>query len=172
MGKIKKSLIVSAFPACGNTYFHEKGNEYGFTTSDSDSSKFSWLLDENGESTGVRDYDFPENYIQHIKSLVGKVDFIFVSSHQEVRDALEGENLSYVIVHPSPTEETKQCWINRMRSRGNTENFIGMITSNWYEWNSPIKLRPRHKPLTGLFLGDNEYLSDKLWVLESIKEQQ
>ena len=32
-----------------------------------------------------RNPEFPDNYIQPIKENIGKVDYIFVSSHKEVR---------------------------------------------------------------------------------------
>ena len=72
--------IISAFPGTGKTYFHtHKGP---LATADSDSSHFSWI------SKGVRHPEFPANYIEHINDLMGKVDYIFVSSHQDVRNAL------------------------------------------------------------------------------------
>ena len=51
---------------------------------DSDSSVFSWI-EVNGKKE--RNPDFLSDYIEHIKSLIGKVDYIFVSSHGDVRDA-------------------------------------------------------------------------------------
>ena len=40
---MKKTKIISAFPACGKTYAFEKLNENGYEILDSDSSKFSWM---------------------------------------------------------------------------------------------------------------------------------
>ena len=45
--------------------------------------------------------DFPENYIKHIKENIGKVDIIFVSSHQVVRNAMKENNIPYSIYYPS-----------------------------------------------------------------------
>ena len=70
---MKKTKIVSAFPACGKSYIFE--NMKHVDCVDSDSSKFSWVLDEHGKSTGVRNPDFPNNYKEHIDSLIGEVDF-------------------------------------------------------------------------------------------------
>ena len=67
------TLVVSAFPGCGKSHlFRNKGDK---KILDSDSSTF----DKS---------QFPENYINHIKSNIGDVDMILVSSHKEVRDAL------------------------------------------------------------------------------------
>ena len=40
---MKKTKIISAFPACGKTYAFEKLSENGYEILDSDSSKFSWM---------------------------------------------------------------------------------------------------------------------------------
>ena len=43
--------IISAFPGCGKTYFHNNNKN---TTLDSDSSHFSWIKDENGNTKALR----------------------------------------------------------------------------------------------------------------------
>lgn len=165
---MKKTAIISAFPACGKTYFHEKGNEFEFTTLDSDSSKFSWILDENGDSTGVRNSDFPANYIQHIKNNIGKVDFIFVSSHDEVKQALEDHRLPYVLVMPDP--KLKAEWIGRCWLRGSPDGFLNLIDKQWTDWTSINILKDKWKPLNTIFLPAGSYLSDVLWTLDSYRQ--
>ena len=78
-----RTRIISAFPGTGKTYYHKMNPE---TTLDSDSSNFSWLEAPAGGL--VRNPEFPNNYIQHIKENIGKYEIIFVSSHEEVRKAL------------------------------------------------------------------------------------
>lgn len=120
-----ETKIISAFPACGKTFFckHHSG------VLDSDSSRFSWLKDEDGNNTRVRNPAFPDNYIEHIKENIGKVDIIFVSSHKEVRDALERNNLPYTLVYPDIS--LKEEWIRRLKARGDDEGFINFISENW-----------------------------------------
>ena len=67
------TIIISAFPACGKTYFFQNHSE---ETIDSDSSLFNWIIGEDGLKT--RNPNFPNNYIQHIKEQLGKYKFIFV----------------------------------------------------------------------------------------------
>ena len=58
---MKKTKIISAFPACGKTYAFEKLNENGYTILDSDSSKFSWCYDYNqANSDKIEKYRNPE----------------------------------------------------------------------------------------------------------------
>jgi len=124
-----RTKIISAFPGTGKSYYHGK---YPNTTLDSDSSNFSWVKDENGDNTKERNPEFPQNYINHIKENIGKYKYIFVSSHKEVRDALLDNCLFFYLVYPS--ENRKDEFLERYRSRGNDEKFIKLISDNWEKW--------------------------------------
>ena len=89
-----KTAVVSAFPACGKTYAYTHFQSR-YSMLDSDSSEFSWVKDADGKNTKTRNPDFPMNYIKHIQENIGKVDFIFVSSHLAVRKALEEAGIRY-----------------------------------------------------------------------------
>ena len=89
-----RTKIISAFPGTGKSVYHQKHKE---TTLDSDSSNFSWIIDENGNK--VRNTEFPKNYIEHIKENIGKYEFIFVSSHKDVREALLNECIFFYLVY-------------------------------------------------------------------------
>lgn len=152
---MKKTRIISAFPACGKSYIFE--NMKFIDCVDSDSSKFSWVLDENGNSTGVRNPEFPDNYKQHIVSLIGKVDYIFVSSHKEVRDMLNEADLCWVSVMPS--SELKNEWVGRCFTRGNTEGFCKLIQNNWESW---VCNNKNEGAVGWVTLKSNEYLSNHM----------
>ena len=124
-----RTKIISAFPGTGKSYYYGK---YPNTTLDSDSSNFSWVKDENGNNTKERNPEFPQNYINHIKENIGKYKYIFVSSHKEVRDALLDNCLFFYLVYPS--ENRKDEFLERYRSRGNDEKFIKLISDNWGKW--------------------------------------
>ena len=126
MNKIK-TKIISAFPGTGKSYYHNKHKE---TTLDSDSSIFSWRMDVDGNK--VRNPDFPKNYINHIEENIGKYEFIFVSSHKEVRDALLNKCLFFYLVYPD--SRRKDEFIQRYKNRGNDDNFINLVSNNWDEW--------------------------------------
>lgn len=93
---------------------------------------FSWIYDENGNKTDVRNPDFPNNYIQHIKEHMDTEDVIFVSSHKAVRDALQKEGIPYCLIYPA--KEMKQEWLCRFRERGNDESFIQFQNEHWEEF--------------------------------------
>ena len=122
-----RTKIISAFPGVGKTTYHKNNPD---TTLDSDSSSFSWIVDEHGNKT--RNPHFPQNYIDHIKQNIGKYKYIFVSSHKEVRDALLDNCIFFYLVYP--VNSRKEEFIQRYRDRGNDENFIKLVKTNWENW--------------------------------------
>lgn len=124
-----KATIISAFPACGKSYFYENFQNCFNGILDSDSSEFSWVKDKDDNNTDVRNPDFPNNYIQHIKDNLDKVDIIFVSSHEVVRQTLEDNDINYILVYPD--KSLKEKWIERFKKRGNNDGFINFISLNW-----------------------------------------
>jgi len=128
MKKVNGTYVISAFPACGKSYcFNNHQDE--FSMLDSDSSEFSWIKGADGKNTTERNPNFPQNYIEYIKANIGKVDIIFVSSHDVVRKALKDNNIKVIIVYP--IKDLKEEWIRRFKERGNNEGFINFISSNW-----------------------------------------
>ena len=125
---MKQTFVISAFPACGKSYCFENYQDK-FSMLDSDSSEFSWVKDSEGNNTKERNPKFPSNYIEHIKTNIGKVDIIFVSSHEVVRKALADNNIKTIIVYPN--KNLKEEWIRRFKERGNNDGFINFISNNW-----------------------------------------
>lgn len=153
--------IYSVFPACGKTWLYEHQEDYGLKILDSDSSKFSWIYtnkDEYGDDIRgfrrIRNSDFPNNYIKHIKENIGKYDYIFVSSHASVRKALDKEGIDFTIVYPE--QSCKAEWVGRCFIRDkNGESGCNpeAMYENWEQWilecvetgiiHEEIVLRPR-----------------------------
>ena len=90
--------VISGFPGVGKSYLF---NNTDLKVLDSDSSNFSWIKDSEGRNTKERNPDFPQNYIDHIKKNIGKVDIILTSSHDVVRKALKESCIDYILVHPN-----------------------------------------------------------------------
>lgn len=146
--------VISGFPAIGKSYITYQNNGMKVIM-DSDSSLFSWIRE------GLRHPDFPNNYINHIKSNVGKADYIFVSSHDVVRKALKENNINYTLVYPSI--ELKDEYIKRYKDRANHEDFIKFIDSNWNKFISDIESETFPKLIK---LESGQYLKD---VINQIK---
>ena len=172
----KNTLVISAFPACGKSWcFNNLNNKYNMA--DSDSSNFSWLknVDKQGNIVKIRNPDFPNNYIEYIKSLIGEKDIVFVSSHKEVRDALKENKIPYVLVYPENTSDNKCLWTQRMIARGSPNNLINLVVDNWNNFIEEMSIEeyPFHYVLgtkeNQLFLNE-ESLEDIIYVWNNIKE--
>ena len=59
---------------------------------------------------------------------MGKVDIIFVSSHDVVRQALKDNNMFYYLVYPCRC--IKDEYLQRYKDRGNNNSFIEFIDRN------------------------------------------
>lgn len=144
-----KAIVVSGFPGVGKSSLFSMPNK--FKILDSDSSKFSWLDEKNK----VRNPEFPNNYIKHIKDNLQKVDIILVSSHDVVRNAFVKEKILFVLVYPGL--EMKDEYIRRYIKRGNNEAFVKLLIQNYDLWISDLKkqIGAKHVPLKS-----GQYLSD------------
>ena len=160
---MKNTKIISAFPACGKTYVFENFKDKVIL--DSDSSKFSWVIVNNQK---VRNSDFPENYINHIKENIGKVDYILVSTHENVRRALEEAGIDFYLVYPD--RSLKEEWIGRCFLRGSDEKFCQLIADNWDNWIDGLEEdSKRHKSIK---LINGEHLSNVIRFLDEYYESK
>lgn len=138
MSKAKKTIIISGFPGTGKTSTiieNEKKKKYILL--DSDSSQFSW----SDEAHTIRNPDFPNNYINHIIDNIGKVDFIFVSTHKDVREALHKNRLSFILVYP--IHDLKPEYIRRYRTRTtglNDPKFVELMDKKFYDFVNECEL--------------------------------
>jgi hypothetical protein len=121
-----KTRIISAFPGTGKSFYHKK---YPETTLDSDSSFFNWV--ETNESK-IRNPEWPKNYINHIQENIGKYEFIFVSTHKEVREALLDSCIFFYLIYPD--EDYKDLYLDRLKKRGSPPEFIKLLDKSWDEW--------------------------------------
>ena len=113
--------VISGFPATGKSLCFNEQN--GLKILDSDSSNFSWA------EKGVRNPDFPQKYIDHIRENLDKSDLIMVSSHEVVREALVKAGIHFTLVFPE--KSLKEEYIKRFKDRGNDSKFIKFIGENW-----------------------------------------
>lgn len=162
---MKQTKVLSCFPACGKTYVYDHQKELGITIMDSDSSKFSWIITQErrigGKISKERNPEFPMNYINHIKENIGKVDYILVSSHKEVRDALIENDICFDLVFPEISCHDE--WVGRCFRRGNDVEFCKLIDVNYINWVNEIKsfiYDNAHHSIRAYTLGHNQYLYD------------
>ena len=170
---MKDTKVIAAFPACGKTYYVENREEDNIVL-DSDSSKFSWMniIDQQYEFKNrgkknyiekynkVRNPNFPNNYIEHIKENIGKVDYIFVSTHDIVRQALKEANIEFAVVFPE--QSLKEEWIGRCFLRGSDTEFCNLIAKEWDNWMLQMEEEVVINGRKYYRLKHGEYLSDAM----------
>lgn len=154
-----KTRIISAFPGMGKSFVWSMNME---TCLDSDSSNFSWLKKPDGTNSTVRNPEFPQNYIEHIKQNIGKYEFIFVSSHQVVREALIQECLFFYLVYP--VKWMKDVFIERYEKRKSPIQFIDLLSKNWEEWINELIIFENYN------IGHSNWQTDKLFLSEILKD--
>lgn len=101
----KDTKIFSVFPVSGTTYATKKLTEEGYKILELDSSEYSHKYYNfsayDYKVDRVKNPSFPQNYIKTIKDAIGEYDFIFISTHREVREELEKNNIRYSLVYPN-----------------------------------------------------------------------
>lgn len=139
-----RTKVISAFPGTGKSHFYN--SEYppdGHPIMmDSDSSKF----DKS---------NFPSNYIRHIVSELGKQQYIFASSHNEVRQELVKNQIPFLLVYPNVS--LKYEYITRYVERGSPNSFIELIDNNW---NNFIDDMQNQKGCIHIVLQSGQFISD------------
>ena len=166
---MKRTLIVSAFPACGKTYlyrnqkdllFGPKGVKVCYSFLDSDSSRF-------------KKYDgWEKDYVDYIENHIGSVDFIFISQHDEVLRELKYRRIPFVTVAPCNTscandkerQLIKQQWFGRFVLRDNSHIYdlhawLKDLSENYDNWTSEEQLT-KYDPVSFFVLHADQYLSD------------
>ncbi len=154
----KHTRIVAGFPGVGKSYLCDIAKQKGLTIVDSDSRFFSCIRE--GEVSSV----WPNNYIEHIRALIGVVDIICVSTHREVREALVRAGIHFVLVYPDIQQ--KKEYLDRFRTRPlradedreSRDQFVARMNKNWDDWIG-YQL-PHQKGCAHIMLQSGEHLSD------------
>lgn len=151
-----KGTIISGFPGVGKSYAIDSLTMKGFKVSDSDSSFYSWIYDEDGNKTDVRNPNFVDDYLNHIIAAAKTNDIVFVSTHKEIRTKLKEEGIKFYTV--APRADLKDEYLMRYVDRGSPAGLIRGIIENWDSLITDVK----ETAYSGLYieLKENEYLLD------------
>lgn len=151
------SKIISAFPGIGKTTLVQTNKDYV----DLESSDYKWLdidktlpIEERKGTAKTINPDFPNNYIKKINELTGMGFNVLISSHKEVREALQAQGIKYTVVLPSL--EMKEEMIDRYLSRGNQESFVNLLKTNYEKFVEDLSMDPNEK----IVLKHGQYLSN------------
>lgn len=163
-------MIVSAFAGVGKTTLAQK---YGKDVIDLESGDFRWLNNDGTEqskgSQRVQNPRFPINYLEAIKAANQKYKVVLISQHEVIRKCLDAVKLDYILAYPDIS--MKEEFIERYRKRGNNENFIRLISTDWEKWIQALDSVQTHSKIV---LQKGQYLTDFVAELglEEYKEQE
>lgn len=162
-------LVVSATPGTGKSTITKNAEKYGLKHCHvhfDEHTKEYELTVPSGDLVPVFDSDsslfdksaFPGNYIKHIKEVLSKFPnvVIFVSSHDNVREAMAEAKIDYVLAYPE--RELKGDYLERYKERGSPEAFIKLMDDKWNDFLDSClddKGATRH-----LILSEGEFLVD------------
>ena len=148
---------IWAFPGIGKTTLVQINKNY----IDLESSDYKWIdidktlpIEERKGTAKTINPDFPENYIKKIIELTDMRFNVLISSHKEVREALQAQGIEYTIVLPSL--DMKEEMISRYLSRGNQESFVNLLKTNYEKFVGDLSIDPNEK----IILKSGQYLSD------------
>ena len=104
-----ETLIIRGYPGIGKSYV---GKRYDYIV-DLESSDYKWIYDDksinmNKELRKTTPYkqlnpEYPNNYINKIKSLIGSVKVILIAPDEDIRIELDKNNIEYTICIPDKT---------------------------------------------------------------------
>ncbi len=104
-----------------------------------------------------RDGDFPNNYIQDVLSMIGKTEYLFISTNPVILRSLNelGFGLDIKLIYPD--NKLRNEYLDRYLNRDSSINFIGNVMKNWNTWIDELK---DQKYCDHIVLKEGEYLQD------------
>ena len=151
--------IISGFAGIGKSTaaYNLPGIVY-----DLESSDYHWSFMHDG--TKVLNPEWPMNYVKAIIGLALETNdykyrdllYICISAHREVLDVLDELDIKYAVAFPS--YDTKDEYIERYISRGNSPEFIAKLRENYETFIDDIRSHGKVE----ICLKKGEFLFDKL----------
>ena len=119
-------MIICGFAGIGKSYIAKR--------------QCKWI---DLESTPFeKDWD---RYVKVAKHMSDNGYIVMLSCHKELRELLHKKGINYNVVMPN--KNLKLVYLTRYKMRGNTEEFIDNMDSNWndyitaYPWENCIRLK-------------------------------
>ena len=146
-----KGSIISGFAGIGKTTLQKM---YPKEVIDLESSDYKWrYLDEEtanmqkeerkGAENRVLNPEWPNNYLEAILSKVQQYRYVLISQGNDIRDLLDKNRIDYILAFPSI--QCKNEYVERYKSRGNSDKFVALIEENFARWIEELSKCPQKK---------------------------
>lgn len=123
---MKKGKIIAGFTGTGKSSLAKEYCPSGLKIRDFDSADFSHI---GRYDDGVRNPEYPGNYVKAIIDEVGRSDVILISVIPEVVTALINGGCEVTLVYP--TSGQKQEYSDRYHGRRGSKKVAEMLTANF-----------------------------------------
>lgn len=142
------TIVISAVPCCGKTNWCKEHPD----SKDLESSLYS----KNPDKTPNE--NFPNNYLDILKwhLLNSNWKYIFVSSHDTVRGAMDAAGIEYYVIYHNKSR--KDEIMAKCKERGNTDEFIEQYSKNWESWMDSCAAHSKSYQLE-----PNEFITEELF---------
>jgi len=109
------------------------------------------------EDWEYRQGDFPNNYINDVLNMIGKIKYLFISTDSEILDELNKRGIKMQLYYPE--NELRNEYLDRFIDRDSPYDFIGTMMKHWGVWINGLK---EHNYGKHIILKKGEYLQDVL----------
>lgn len=149
--------VVCGFAGVGKTWFVKNATNR-LVVVEYNARHFGWV----DYTEKVRHPEWPNNYISHVLATRNKFDYMLISTHREVREALVRAGIPFVLVYPSL--EMMDEIIGRYVARGSRPSLIELVNQNYKTWFNEMVAQQNCE---NIMLKQGQYLVD---VLEKQKK--
>lgn len=151
---MKNGKIIASFTGTGKSSLAREYCPPGLTIRDFDSADFSHI---GRYGDGVRNPEYPGNYVKAIIDEVGRSDVVLISVIVEVVTALVNKGHEVILVYP--TSDQKEDYRDRYHNRPGTKKVAEMLTANFEIFLARARSLEECKTI---ILEPGQYLSDVL----------
>jgi hypothetical protein len=135
----KNTIICAAFCGTGKSYLCNNFSE-------------SYKEIEDWE---YRNGDFPNNYIQDVIKMIGRTQYLFISTEPLILKELNKLNVDVKLIYPE--NKLRNEYLDRFIERDSPHDFIGAIMKYWNVWINELK---EQNYCEHIILKSGQYLQD------------
>lgn len=156
-------MIISAFAGSGKSYATKQLEN----AIDLESSDFQWIYEDNvtddvearkGIDNRKKNPNFIKDYVDAIEKVKDEYYQVFIAAQPAVLEELANRNIPFAVAYP--TKNSKDTYIQRYIDRGNNEQFVNLMDTNFYNFVDDMmnnKVASKH-----IVIEQNKHLLDYL----------
>ena len=156
-------MIISAFAGSGKSYATKQLEN----AIDLESSDYQWIYEDDvtddvearkGIDNRKKNPNFIKDYVDAIEKVKDEYDQVFIAAQPAVLEELVNRNIPFAVAYP--TKDSKDTYIQRYIDRGNNEQFVNLMATNFYNFVDDMmnnKVASKH-----IVIEQNKHLLDYL----------